>query len=61
MPAPTEQRLERLIRASEAAGKTVTAALVGRDGIRLEFGEAKPASRGEAVTEADLIDWSKFR
>lgn len=59
MAAATDQRLERAILASERAGKVVVAATIGPDGIRLEFGAAKPAD--ESVTAADLRDWSKFR
>jgi len=53
MAAPADQRLERLLRASEAAGKVVVEAVVGPDGIRLKYAEPGRAD----VTPEDLIDW----
>jgi hypothetical protein len=57
MASATDQRLAKLLRASEEAGKTVAEAIVGPDGIRLIYAEPKV---GEA-TRADLIDWRRPR
>ncbi len=55
MSAAADQRLERLLRASEAAGKVVAEAIVGPEGIRLVY--VQP-SLGEVVP-ADLIKWKR--
>lgn len=56
----TDQRAARLVRALRAEGETVTAVLVEGSKIRLELG-AGPTPKSPDVTEADLIDWSKYR
>lgn len=53
MSARPEERLVRLLKASEAAGKVVQEAIVGPDGIRLVF-----AGPGVGATSPeDFIDW----
>jgi hypothetical protein len=55
MPAPIDARLEKMLRASEAAGKIVVAARIDGGTIELTFESAK---RQE---DADLIDWKPRR
>lgn len=55
MSARPEERLVRLLKASEAAGKVVQEAIVGPDGIRLVY--AKPDA--PTISEADLVVWKR--
>lgn len=57
MAAATDSRLERLIRASEAAGKVVRGAKIDGKVIELTFGEEPPAK--PIVTDADLVNWKR--
>jgi ribosomal protein L25 (general stress protein Ctc) len=57
MPAPIDERLQRAILSSEAAGKVVTAARINGQTIELLYGEGhKPAP---IATTADLVNWKR--
>lgn len=55
MPAPIDARLEKILRASEAAGKVVVAARIQGSTIELTYEGAKK------MDEADFIDWKPKR
>lgn len=55
MPAPIDARLEKMLRASEAAGKVVVAARIEGTAIELTF------EGGKRLDDADLIDWKPRR
>ncbi|EYD71773.1 hypothetical protein [Limimaricola hongkongensis] len=57
MAAATDSRLERLIRASEAAGKVVRGAKVDGKVIELTFGDEPPVK--SVATDADLVNWKR--
>ena len=57
MAAATDSRLERLIRASEAAGKVVRGAKIDGKVIELTFGEDEPAA--PVANTVDLVDWKR--
>ena len=55
MPAPIDARLEKMLRASEAAGKVVVAARIQGAAIELTYEGGKPQE------EPDFIDWRPKR
>lgn len=55
MPTPIDTRLEKVLRASEAAGKIVVAARIDGGKIELTF------EGGKRQDEADFIDWRPKR
>jgi hypothetical protein len=57
MPAPMDSRLEKAIRASEAAGKAVRSARIEGNAIELTFGEGDPVA--PIGKPADLINWNR--
>ncbi|MBQ2263219.1 MAG: hypothetical protein II336_17895 [Loktanella sp.] len=60
MPAPIDQRLEKMLRASEAAGKVVLSARIDGSTIELKFGEAKRDDMTATETQPiDLVTWGR--
>ena len=57
MPAATDDRLQRLIRASEAAGKVVRSARIDGKAIELTYGEGEKVA--PIATTADLVNWKR--
>lgn len=55
MPQPVDARLERMLRASEAAGKVVVAARIEGTAIELTY------EGNKRQDDADLIDWKPRR
>jgi len=58
MPTPINRQLERMIRASEAAGKVVLASEVDGARIRLTYADE---SKVEQSSPADLIRWNRVK
>ncbi len=56
MPAAINSRLEKMLRASEAAGKIVVAARIDGSIIELTFSDGQ-----KPKDDADLIDWRPKR